>query len=191
MKIGYARVSTDDQSADLQLDALNTAGCDQIYVEKVSGALGKAKRPELNSCLKSLRKGDTLVCWRLDRLGRSLQDLVNIIEELREKEIYFESLSEKIETESSTGRLVFHLFAALSEFERNLIRERTKAGLEAARARGRKGGRRPIMTRRKLELAKSMLASGHTYKEVANSFGITRGGLYQALARAEREAEGK
>lgn len=182
MKIGYARVSTDDQSTDMQIDALKEAGCEHVYIETISGALGKAKRPELENCLKSLREGDTLVCWRLDRLGRSLQDLVSIIDELRGQGVYFESVTEKIETETATGKLIFHIFAALSEFERSLIRERTMSGLAAARARGRKGGRPIIMDKKKLKAARAMLAT-HTYKEVAEHFGISRSGLYKSLAR--------
>ena len=137
--IGYARVSTDDQNLDLQKDALNKVGCQVIYEEAASGK--NSERPELDQCLKALRSGDTLVVWRLDRLGRSLRDLVQIVGDLEKRGIAFESLMEKIETGSAAGRLVFHVFAALAEFERNLIRERTRAGLAAARARGRKGGK--------------------------------------------------
>jgi DNA invertase Pin-like site-specific DNA recombinase len=140
-RIGYARVSTDDQHLDLQRDALTKAGCGVVYEEKASGK--SADRPELAQALKALRAGDTLTVWRLDRLGRSLPDLVCIVFGLEQRGIGFESLTERIDTTSATGRLTFHLFAALAEFERNLIRERTQAGLAAARARGRKGGRRP------------------------------------------------
>src|SRR5690625_5548895 len=135
-KIGYARVSTDDQDLSLQIDALEKAGCDLIYKDKASGK--NRQREEFEHCLKALRTGDTLVVWRLDRLGRSLSDLVKIITELENNEIAFESLTEKIETRSATGKLMFHVFAALAEFERNVIRERTQAGLKAARARGKK-----------------------------------------------------
>ena len=128
MRIGYARVSTDDQTLDLQRDALKRAKCRQIYEEHASGKT--TIRPELEACLKSLRKGDTLVVWRLDRLGRSLGDLINLTTELRSRGVDFESLTEKIETGSSAGKLIFHVFASLAEFERNLIRERTMAGLE-------------------------------------------------------------
>src|ERR1039458_7533640 len=133
MKIGYARVSTDDQTLDLQRDALKRAKCREIYEEQVSGK--SAARPQLEGCLKSLREGDTLIVWRLDRLGRTLADLVRLIAELEQRKINFESLTEKIETRSPAGRLVFHVFAALAEFERNLIRERTVSGLNAARER--------------------------------------------------------
>jgi DNA invertase Pin-like site-specific DNA recombinase len=139
MRIGYARVSTDDQTLDLQRDALKRARCRERYEEQVSGK--NIARPQLESCRKSLREGDTLVVWRLDRLGRNLADLVRLIADLEHRKINFESLTEKIETGSPAGRLVFHVFAALAEFERNLIRERTVAGLKAARARGPQGRR--------------------------------------------------
>lgn len=136
MRVGYARVSTQDQNPDLQLDALKAAGCEEIFHEKMSGRI--RSRPELEACLRTLRKGDTLVVWRLDRLGRSLQDLVEIVHGLEGREIAFQSLTESIDTSSAGGRLVFHLFGALAEFEHNLIADRTRAGLAAARARGRK-----------------------------------------------------
>ena len=133
MIIGYARVSTHDQNLDSQLDALQKADCEQIFQEKITG---KSKdRPELLSCLKALRKGDVLIVWKLDRLARSLKDLVEIITDLNQREIGFKSLTEAIDTTSATGRLVFHIFGALAEFEHSLIRERTIAGLDAARAR--------------------------------------------------------
>ncbi|MBF0470666.1 MAG: recombinase family protein [Gammaproteobacteria bacterium] len=135
MLIGSARVSTHDQNPDLQIDALEEAGCEEIFQEEMSGKI--RSRSELDACLRMLRTGDTLVVWRLDRLGRSLKDLVEIIQGLEEKEIGFKSLTESIDTSSAGGRLIFHLFGALAEFERNLIVDRTKAGLVAARARGR------------------------------------------------------
>jgi len=134
MKIGYARVSTTEQNPDLQTDALGAAGCEQIYCESASGK--NRERPELEGCLKALRAGDTLVVWRMDRLARSLKDLIDIVSELQQREIGFVSLTESIDTSTTTGKLTFHLFGALAEFERNLIRERTMAGLAAARARG-------------------------------------------------------
>ena len=152
MIIGYARVSTHDQNLDSQLDALQKADCEQIFQEKITG---KTKdRPELISCLKALRKGDVLVVWKLDRLARSLKDLVEIITDLNQREIGFKSLTEAIDTTSATGRLVFHIFGALAEFEHSLIRERTIAGLDAARARGRKGGRKPSMSEKDIKKAK-------------------------------------
>jgi DNA invertase Pin-like site-specific DNA recombinase len=140
MKIGYARVSTGDQNLDLQLDALTRAGCEKIYQEKVSGM--KTCRAELNKLLAHLRAGDVLVIWKLDRLGRSLQHLVELTHELLEKEVGLQSLSDPIDTTTAQGRLVFNIFASLAQFERDLIRERTMAGLASARVRGRLGGRK-------------------------------------------------
>ena len=131
MYIGYARVSTDDQNLDLQRDALNSAGCEQIFTDQVSGT--KARRPGLEQALSHLRAGDTLVVWRLDRLGRSLRHLIDSVTDLQEKGIDFKSLTESIDTTTSGGKLVFHIFGALAEFEREIIRERTQAGLQAAR----------------------------------------------------------
>lgn len=181
MIIGYARVSTMDQDASLQLDALNMASCERIYQESRSGA--SRERPELSKCLDTLREGDTLVVWRLDRLGRSLKDLVEIISELEGKGIGFRSLTEAIDTTNAGGKLVFHIFAALSEFERSLIQERTRAGLAAARARGRKGGRPRAMTNDQVKKAKAMLSDPMiTKNEVAKHFGVTRMTLNKALA---------
>lgn len=154
-RIGYARVSTDDQHLDLQRDALQQAGCSVIYEEAASGK--SAARPELEQCRKALRAGDTLVVWRLDRLGRSLHDLVQIVAELEQRGVHFESLTEKIETGSASGKLQFHVFAALAEFERGLIRERTQAGLAAARARGRAGGRKPKLDDQQVREIKALL----------------------------------
>lgn len=139
MHYGYARVSTPDQKLDLQIDALKKAGCETIFREKVSAA--SKERPELQKILDKLQKGDTLTVWKLDRLGRSIKDLVNIINDLNKKGVHFISVMDSINTGTATGRFTFHLFASLAEFERELISERTMAGLEAARARGRKGGR--------------------------------------------------
>ncbi len=139
MLLGYARVSTGDQNPDLQIDALKKAGCKKIYIDKLSGT--KADRPELAKLREQLRDGDTLVVWRLDRLARSLKNLIEWITELEEQQVAFKSLQESIDTSTPSGKLVFHIFGALAEFERNLIRERTMAGLTAARARGKLGGR--------------------------------------------------
>lgn len=176
--IGYARVSTDDQHLDLQRDALVAAGCHTIYEEKVSGK--SADRPELNNCLKALRPGDTLVVWRLDRLGRSLKDLIDIVSDLEKKKVNFNSLTERVETESAAGKLIFHLFGALSEFERNIIRERTKAGIAAARMRGRKGGRKPSLDQSKIKEVKALM-SDPTIKvaTIAKRYGVSRATLYK------------
>jgi DNA invertase Pin-like site-specific DNA recombinase len=177
-KIGYARVSTDDQHLDLQRDALMAAGCDVIYDEKVSGK--NTDRIELTNCLKALRNGDTLVVWRLDRLGRSLKDLIDIVADLETKGINFITLTERIETESAAGKLTFHLFAALSEFERHIIRERTKAGIAAARARGRKGGRKPILDKAQIREIKVLMADPSIkITTIAKRYGISRGTLYK------------
>ena len=139
MLIGYARVSTLEQSLDLQTDALNRAGCEKLFTDKAGGA--RAARPGLDQALAHLRKGDTLVVWKLDRLGRSIRHLIETVGQLQERKVGFQSLQESIDTTTSGGKLVFHVFAALAEFERDIIRERTGAGLEAARARGKRGGR--------------------------------------------------
>lgn len=190
MKIGYARVSTDDQNLDLQIDALNVVGCEQIYKEYASGKNTKA-RPELENCLKSLRAGDTLVVWRLDRLGRSLSDLVKIVTELEAKNIGFESLTEKIDTITSTGKFVFHVFAALAEFERNIIRERTLAGMKAARARGKLGGRPPKLSEGEMAMAKSLIkANDVPISEIARQLGVSRTTLYRLFpASAAKDKE--
>ena len=181
MIVGYARVSTSDQDTSLQLDALRVAGTERIYQESKSGA--SRERPELDKCLDILRPGDTLIVWRLDRLGRSLKDLVEIISELEGKEVGFRSLSEAIDTTNAGGKLIFHIFAALAEFERSLIQERTRAGLAAARARGRKGGRPRAMSKGQAQKAKAMLSDPLITKtEVAKHFGVTRMTLNRALA---------
>ncbi|MDH5858650.1 recombinase family protein [Lampropedia aestuarii] len=177
-RIGYARVSTDDQHLDLQRDALTQAGCGLIYEETASGKT--AARLELEQCLKALRAGDTLVVWRMDRLGRSLPDLVQIVADLQLRGIGFESLTEKIETGSAAGRLFFHVFAALSEVERNLIRERTHAGLAAARARGRSGGRKPKLDDKQVREIKTLLRDpGIQVADVARRYGVSRTTLYK------------
>ena len=179
-RIGYARVSTDDQNLDLQRDALTRSGCATIYEETASGK--SAQRIELAHCRKSLRSGDTLVVWRLDRLGRSLPDLVKIIGELERDSITFESLSEKIDTGSASGKLQFHVFAALAEFERNLIRERTLAGLTAARARGRVGGRKPKLSDKQIREIKTLLSDpAAQVKDIAERYGVSRTTLYKRV----------
>ena len=184
MIIGYARVSTSDQDTTLQINALTASGCERIYQEYKSG---KSKdRPELTRCLDALREGDILIVWRLDRLGRSLKDLIEIVSELESKGVGFQSLNESIDTTSSSGKLIFHVFAALSEFERSLIQERTKAGLAAARARGRKGGRPKKLSDDQIRKARAMLSDPMmTKSEVAGHFGVSRVTLNTALKHAE------
>lgn len=182
MIVGYARVSTQDQNPQLQLDALAKAGCEQVFQERVTGKF--RDRPELISCLRTLRRGDSLAVWKLDRLARSLKDLVEIIHELEQRGVGFRSLTEAIDTTSTGGRLVFHIFGALAEFEHALIRERTLAGLSAARARGRKGGRKLRLSTADVRKAAAMLADPNITKvEVARHFAVSRVTLNTALAR--------
>src|SRR3954464_15878238 len=177
MKIGYARVSTLEQNLDLQQDALKAAGCRKVIVEKASGA--RADRSGLERVRELLREGDVLAVWRLDRVGRSLRHLIELMTELVEAGIGFQSLTEAIDTTTSGGKLVFHIFGALAEFERNLIRERTRAGLEAARARGRKGGRRKKLDERKRRLAVDLYhQKKHTIDEICRTVGISKPTLY-------------
>ena len=177
-KISYARVSTDDQNLDLRRDALTKAGCVEIYEEKASGK--SADRPDLGQCLRALRAGDTFVVWRLDRLGRSLPDLVRIIADLEKREVAVESLSEKIDTSSAAGRMVLHFFAMLAEYERNLIRERTRAGLNAARVRGRKGGRAPKLDDKQIREIRALLRDPQVrVTDVAKRYGVSRAMLYK------------
>jgi DNA invertase Pin-like site-specific DNA recombinase len=169
---------TDDQTLDLQRDALKRAKCRQIYEEHASGK--NTSRPELDACLRSLRERDTLVVWRLDRLGRSLADLIRLVNELQTRSIQLESLTEKIETGSPTGKLIFHVFGALAEFERNLIRERTVAGLKAARARGRKGGRpRKLSTRESKTITALLKTAEVSVQEIAKRYGVSGSTLYR------------
>lgn len=178
MNIGYARVSTEDQTLDLQLDALKSHGCESIYQEHASGKT--ALRPGLENALKALRPGDALVVWRLDRLGRNLHDLVRIVSDLEGRGVGFTSLTEQIATGSPSGKLVFHLFAALAEFERNLIRERTMAGLKAARARGKNGGRPAKLTPKDQAMAKALMADRtNNVGDIAKRFGVNRSTLYR------------
>ncbi len=180
MQIGYARVSTDDQKLDLQLDALNQAGCDQIYQDIASGA--KSDRVGLDNATRYLRPGDTLVVWKLDRLGRSLKHLIDVVNQLNQKGVFFKSLQENIDTASSGGKLTFHLFGALAEFERDIIRERTMAGLDAARARGRIGGRPRVMNDTQVNLARQMMSNADASAQfVSDALGVSRATLYRYL----------
>lgn len=185
MKIGYARVSTADQHLRMQEDALKAAGCKAIYHDVISGS--KAKRVGLDEALKHAREDDILVVWRLDRLGRSLPDLIEMIKTLEEKQVGFHSLQENIDTTTTGGKLVFHIFGALAEFEKNLIRDRTRAGLEAARARGKKGGRPPLLSKSDI---KKMLIYYHegknSVKEICKIFGISRSGFYHHLRKSKK-----
>ncbi len=178
--LGYARVSTVAQDAALQHDALQAAGCARVFCDTASGSLDE--RPELARALDHLRAGDTLVVWRLDRLGRSLRHLVDTVASLADRAVGFRSLQESIDTTTPGGKLVFHLFAALAEFERDLIRERTHAGLAAARARGRHGGRPKVMSADKLALAREMYDSRqHTVAQIASLLGVSRATIYRHL----------
>jgi DNA invertase Pin-like site-specific DNA recombinase len=178
--IGYAHVSTDDRNLNLQHDALHASGCDKIFEDYISGA--KATRSGLDSALEMLRSGDTLVVWRLDRLSRSIKDLIQMSELLKGRSIGLKSLTEAIDTTTSGGQLIFHIFAALAEFERNLIRERTSAGLAAARARGRVGGKPKTLDANKRQLAIKLYFDGHhTVKEICQMMGISKPTLYQYI----------
>jgi DNA invertase Pin-like site-specific DNA recombinase len=178
--IGYARVSTVEQEPALQLDALQSAGCVRVFSDRASGAV--AERPELARALDHLRPGDILLVWKLDRLGRSLRHLIDTVAQLEARGVGFRSLQESIDTTTPGGKLVFHVFGALAEFERDLIRERTRAGLAAARARGRRGGRPAVMTPEKATMARSMYDSReHTVAAIAKALGVSRG-VYRSLA---------
>jgi DNA invertase Pin-like site-specific DNA recombinase len=180
MLVGYARVSTQDQNPALQLDALKAAGCEKLFVEKASGA--QRDRPELLAALDYLRAGDSLVVWKLDRLARSLKQLIETVELLDSRSIGLRSLTEAIDTTTAGGKLVFHVFGALAEFERSIIRERTKAGLEAARARGKKGGRPPALVAKDLAAAKAMLSDPDiTMEEVAKRLKVAPSTLYRHM----------
>src|SRR5271165_4972179 len=178
MLIGYARVSTSDQTLALQLDALTKAGCAKIFTDTASGA--QTERPGLNQALSYVRPGDTLVVWRLDRLGRSLKDLIERITELQSRNIGFKSLTEAIDTTTSGGKLIFHIFGALAEFERELIRERTQAGLSAARARGRTGGRPKALSGQKVVMAQKLYRDkSNSIGEICKTLNIARATLYR------------
>ena len=178
MLIGYARVSTEDQSLALQIDALEEAGCERVFQDQISGIVNT--RPNLNQALNFARAGDALVVWRLDRLSRSLQDLIETVTLLESRGVQLKSLHESIDTASSSGKLIFHLFGALAEFERNLIKERTLAGLQAARARGRKGGRPPSLNSEKQKLAAKLYSEkNHSVKEICQLMGISKPTLYK------------
>lgn len=182
--LGYARVSTHDQNLALQKDALESAKCEKIFTDVISGS--KSNRPGLDEMLEYSRKGDMIVVWRLDRLGRSLKDLIEIMGKLENRGISLKSINEAIDTSSSTGKLVFHIFGALAEFERNLIQERTNAGLAAARARGKVGGRPRKLDKMKYNLAKSLYKSkDHSIKDICELVGVSKSTLYSYLSNKE------
>jgi DNA invertase Pin-like site-specific DNA recombinase len=178
MLVGYARVSTHDQTLALQQDALEKAGCERVFTDTASGA--KPERKGLEEALSYVRAGDTLVVWRLDRLGRSLKDLIERITALQKRGIGFKSLTEQIDTTTSGGKLIFHIFGALAEFERDIIRERTNAGLQAARARGRKGGRPKALTGKKSAMAQALYADKtNSVNDICKTLNISRATLYR------------
>jgi len=188
MNVGYARVSTEDQTLALQQDALKQAGCERIFTDTISGA--KTERPGLDEGLGFLRPGDTLVVWRLDRLGRSLRYLIETMNLLQERQIGFRSLTEQIDTTTSAGKLIFHVFGALAEFERELIRERTRAGLAAARARGRQGGRHRALTAKQIEMAQALYdARQHSIADICKTLRISRATLYRCLTASNPPEE--
>jgi len=183
MKIGYARVSTHKQDLALQKDALLQFGCEVVYEETGSGA--KNDRPELLNVLKALRSGDALVVWKLDRLSRSIKDLINIVNDLNNRGVQFVSITDNIETTTPSGKLIFHIFSALAEFERGIIRERTSAGLKAARARGRKGGRKRKLSMAQIKSIRTILDSEEnerSVEEIARDYGASRSTVFRALS---------
>jgi DNA invertase Pin-like site-specific DNA recombinase len=184
MLIGYARVSTADQNQDLQIDALKSAGCQKIYSDHgVSGST--TNRPELDKALADLREGDCLVVWRLDRLGRNLQHLIGAVAELEGRKVQFKSLNESIDTSSANGKLVFNLFCSLAQFERDLIRERTQAGLTAARARGKNGGRPKTLSAAQLKMARTLYdAKQMTVSEICEQIGCSRSTFYKNVPQS-------
>jgi DNA invertase Pin-like site-specific DNA recombinase len=188
MLIGYARVSTRDQKVHLQLDALREAGCEKIFEETASGA--RRDRPELNAALDFMRSGDTLVVWKLDRLARSTRQLLETVEMFERRKIGLKTITQNIDTTNAGGRLIFTVFGAIAEFEREIIRERTRAGLDAARSRGRKGGRPRSLSDKDLKQARALLADPEiTVEEVARRFGVGSSTLYRYLPAARQAAQ--
>ena len=177
MLIGYARVSTNDQNLNLQKEALLKVGCEKIYEDKISGTT--KQRPGLDKALDALRAGDTLIVWKLDRLGRSIKNLISLISDLNSKDIHFKSITDSIDTSTPSGRFFFHIMASLAQMERELIAERTKAGLNAAKKLGRIGGRKRKMTKSKIIAAKKLLDSGIAPKDVAQNLGVSLATLYR------------
>jgi DNA invertase Pin-like site-specific DNA recombinase len=187
MKYGYARISTDAQNADLQIYALKQAQCDHIFKDQATGS--NTKRPALKRCLKDLRAGDILVVWKLDRLGRSLSDLITLLDDFKERGIRFQSLTEEIDTETIMGRAMWQFIGLLAELERNMIIERTQAGLQAAKRRGVKLGRKPLLKREQMELAEQLIESGKTQGQVADFLRVGRVTLYRARRREKQRQQ--
>jgi DNA invertase Pin-like site-specific DNA recombinase len=184
LRIGYARVSTHDQNLEMQLDALKKTGCKRIFTDKLSGS--QVERPGLKEALSQLREADTLVVWKLDRLGRSVKGLVDLVNELETQKVHFQSITDGIDTKTPAGRFFFHVMASLAQMERELIMERTRAGLEAARRQGRVGGRKRQMTDSKVQAARKLLASGTLPQEVAHSLGVSVPTLYRWVPASSR-----
>ena len=184
LPLGYARVSTGDQNLTLQLDALKKDGCTQVFTDKVGGS--RLDRPGLNEALSHLRAGDTLVVWKLDRLGRSVKGLVDLVNTLEAREVHFRSLTDGIDTKTPAGRFFFHIMASLAQMERELIVERTRAGLAAARKLGRIGGRKRRMTDNKIKAARRLLTGGTPPRDVAENLGVSVPTLYRWLPASER-----
>ena len=185
VKVGYARVSTADQQLRMQEDALKSAGCEEIFTDIASGV--KSQRPGLDKALEYVREGDTLVVWKLDRLGRSIQHLIQLITSLNERKIGFKCLQESIDTSTSGGKLIFHMFSALAEFERDLIQERTQAGLKAARARGKMGGRPPLLDNRQINRMIEMYdEQKNTVAEICKIYDISRPSFYNYLNKKKK-----
>ena len=181
LKYGYARFSTEDQNPAMQIAALKKAGCETVFKDEGTGAY--LKRPALNRCLKKLETGDTLIVWKLDRLGRSLRDLITMLDDFRSKGIRFKSLTEAIDTETPTGRAMWQMIGVLAELERSLIVERTQAGIKAAQRRGVKFGRKPKLTPDRLTHARKLIEQGKTPTQAAKLMGVSRATLYRALQR--------
>lgn len=179
MLIGYARVSTTDQDPQLQIDALKQAGVDRLYTDHASGVA--TSRPQFDQMMETLRRGDTVMVWRLDRLGRSMKHLINLVADLEQRDVGLRSLNEDLDTTTANGRLIFHVMAALAEFERGLLSERTQAGLQAARARGRVGGRPKALTPRAQSAVLDMRDQGLKVSEIAESLRVSRATVYRAL----------
>ncbi len=186
MLIGYARVSTPEQDLAPQLVALNEAGCEKVFSDKASGA--KANRAGLTDALSHARAGDVLVVWKLDRLGRTMKGLVDLAAELAERKIGLRSITDGIDTAGTAGKLVFHIMAAMAEMERDLVRERTTAALIVAKREGRVGGRKTVMTPKRIEAARKLLASGMTAREIAPTIGVSVATLYRHLPAPEQDA---